>query len=102
MNEARVEEKNAQEEYEQFMADSKEKRAKDSKKSEEKELAATKQFMADLHEDCDWLLENFEARKTARAEEIDALGKAKAVLSGADFSLMQTGSKTMRFLGSRK
>merc|ERR1719399_1066059 len=125
MTEARVEEENAQEEYEQFMADSKEKRAldaksvvdkeaakaqmdtdlqaaKDSKDAEEKELAATKQVLADLHADCDWLLENFEARKTARAEEIDALGKAKAVLSGADFSLVQTGSKTTRFLGSRK
>merc|ERR1719463_289369 len=114
MTEARVEEENAQEEYEQFMADSKEKRAldaksvvdkeaakaqmdtdlqaaKDSKDAEEKTLAATKE-----------VLENFEARKTARAEEIDALGKAKAVLSGADFSLVQTGSKTTRFLGSRK
>jgi len=125
MTEARVEEENAQEEYEQFMADSKEKRAldaksvvdkeaakaqmdtdlqaaKDSKDAEEKTLAATKEVLANLHADCDWLLENFEARKTARAEEIDALGKAKAVLSGADFSLVQTSSKTARFLGSRK
>merc|ERR1719478_1426321 len=80
MTEAKVEEENAQEEYEQFMADSKEKRAldskavvdkeaykaqldtdlenaKSSKASEEKELQATKEFLANLHEDCDWLLE---------------------------------------------
>jgi len=37
-----------------------------------------------LHKDCDWLLQNFDTRKEARADELDALGKAKAVLSGAD------------------
>merc|ERR1719238_874166 len=96
IQEMEFEEKDSQEDYEKMMADAKEKRALDSKTITEKdEVAATKQYLADLHADCDWLLENFEARKTARAEEIDALGKAKAVLSGADFSLVQTGSKTM-------
>jgi len=116
MNEATVEEKNAQEEYEEMMADAKAKRAEDStaitektaakagletdlqaakdgKKAEEKELMATKMYMANLHDECDWLLENFELRKQARAEETDALKKAKAVLSGADFSLVQTDAK---------
>jgi len=37
---------------------------------------------ADLHEDCDFILKNFEARQDARAQEIDALGEAKAILSG--------------------
>ena len=36
------------------------------------------------------LLTNFETRKSARAGEIDALTKAKAVLSGADYSLLQS------------
>ena len=40
-----------------------------------------------------WLLKYFGVRAEARASEIDALGKAKAVLSGADFSLVQTGSQ---------
>ncbi len=42
------------------------------------------------------LLRYFEVRKEARTSEIDALGKAKAVLSGADYSLVQTSSR--RFL----
>merc|ERR550514_239204 len=61
----------------------------DQKAAEEDELMATKQYIADLHADCDWLISNFETRKEARANEIDALKKAKAVLSGADYSLLQ-------------
>merc|ERR1712216_509711 len=94
--------------YEQFMADSAEKRALDAKSIEDKadleakllkdeesktstmkEAMATHQYLADVHADCDWLLTNFETRKTARAGEVDALTKAKAVLSGADYSLLQ-------------
>merc|ERR1719352_2084252 len=54
-----------------------------------KEAMATHEFLAGVHADCDWLLTNFETRKTARAGEVDALTKAKAVLSGADYSLLQ-------------
>jgi septal ring factor EnvC (AmiA/AmiB activator) len=109
ITEVEVEEKNAQEEYEQMMSDSAEKRANDAKSIEDKEAAkadleanklrdeeehsatqkeamATHQFLSEVHGDCDWLLTNFDTRKTARAGEIDALTKAKAVLSGADFS----------------
>jgi len=112
MQEAEVEEKNAQKEYEEMMSDSAEKRAKDSqsitekssakaqleteleeskegKASATKELMATLEYMSDLHKECDWLLKNFDVRKEARASEVDALGKAKAVLSGADFSFLQ-------------
>merc|ERR1719265_1086464 len=121
MQEAEMEEKLAQEDYEQYMKDSAEKRAndskaitdksaqkaqlegelqaaKDSKKATEKELHATQEALHDLHTDCDWLLENFDLRKNARAEEIDALAKAKAVPSGADFSFMQTSSSIKRHL----
>jgi len=107
-----VDEKEAQKEYEQFMSDSASKRASDAKSVEDKEgvkadtearvlkeeeekasttkeAMATHEYLADVHADCDWLLTNFETRKTARAGEIDALTKAKAVLSGADFSLLQ-------------
>merc|ERR550537_2161787 len=37
---------------------------------------------ADLHEDCDFVLKNFETRQDARAKEMDALGEAKNILSG--------------------
>merc|ERR1719262_1486734 len=59
--------------------------AKGSKRSEEKELLAINEFIRDLHADCDFLLQNYDLRKNARADEIDALGKAKAVLSGANY-----------------
>jgi hypothetical protein len=42
-------------------------------------LDATKQ---DLHKACDYILENFDARQTARAAEMDALKEAKNILSG--------------------
>ena len=35
-------------------------------------------------------------RKEARSNEVEAIKKAKAVLSGADFSFMQTGTETQR------
>merc|ERR1719160_954270 len=118
MQTSEVEEKNSQKEYEKMMSDSAEKRAEDSKLVTEKtgmkaqletelqaskdgkaaatkELMATLEYMSSLHSECDWLLKNFDVRKSARASEVDALGKAKAVLSGADFSLLQkrAGSK---------
>jgi uncharacterized phage infection (PIP) family protein YhgE len=119
MTEAETEEKLAQEEYEQLMADSTEKRAadskslsdkeslkadtadelvktKDEKKSTVKELMATEEYISQLHAECDWLIQYFDVRKEARTGEIDALTKAKAVLSGADFSLVQT--KATKFL----
>merc|ERR1719265_1098937 len=89
MQTAEVDEKNAQEEYEQFMEDSAEKRALDSKaitdkeaakaemegelakttdehKSTAGELMATMETLAGVHGECDWLMENFESRKAAR------------------------------------
>jgi len=46
-------------------------------------LAST---LGDLHAQCDFILKNFDARQSARAAEIEALGQVKAVLSGANFS----------------
>merc|ERR1719324_1883877 len=109
MTEAETEEKLAQEEYEELMADSAAKRAADSKSitakegekantetaltehedthtSTVKELMATEEYISSLHGECDWLIQYYEVRKEARTGEIDALKKAKAVLSGADFS----------------
>jgi len=119
VQEAKIEEADAQEEYETMMATAKEKRAKDSKAITEKkgvaaeseakiqELMADRKAVSDkalahqevktnLHKDCDWLLENFDNRKSAREDEIEALAKAKGVLSsgGAAASLMQVSTHT--------
>merc|ERR1719359_2812054 len=119
MTVAKTEEKDAQGDYETMMKDSAAKRADDSKSlankektladlqanlqtsqddkaSTTKELGATLQYIQSLHNECDWLIQYFDVRKEARTSEIDALGKAKAVLSGADYSLVQT--KVHRFL----
>merc|ERR1719420_1561018 len=66
-----------------------------SKKDKAKELMATEKYLASLHTECDWLLKNFDLRKEARAGEVDSLKQAKAVLSGADYSLVQTGGRTL-------
>merc|ERR1719214_417401 len=104
-----LEEKDAQGDYEKFMKDSADKRAEDSKSMTDKEAALaeseeglvndkealknkktdlmnTDKQLSDLHADCDWLLKYYEARKEARTGEIDAMGKAKDVLNGADYS----------------
>ena len=38
--------------------------------SEETQLGSLKQTMAQLHADCDFLIENYDLRKTARAAEV--------------------------------
>merc|ERR1740121_709814 len=105
-----VDEKDAQAEYEEFMTNASNKRATNSKsildkegakadleanlqkntlalKAKKKDSGATAVYIMDLHKECDWLISNFETRKEARSGEIDALSQAKAVLSGADYSL---------------
>lgn len=126
MTESDVAEKNAQEQYEATMQEAGKKRAGDAKSISDKiaakaeqevaleaetdnKLGTTKELMAELeyikslHADCDWLVKYYEARKEARNGEIDALAKAKAVLSGADYSLLQMGNsaKARTFLASR-
>jgi len=112
MTVAEAEEKAAQGNYEQAMADAAEKRAQDSKSMTDREsakadltaglekaetektsstndLMALEQFISSLHAECDWLIRYFDVRKQARTDEIDSLGKARDVLHGADFSLLQ-------------
>jgi len=115
MTEAETNERDAQADYETLMRDSAEKRTKDSKLLSEKEtikaeteanlessteekaatskeLMSTMQYIQSLHNECDFLLKYFDVRKEARTSEIDAMGKAKAVLQGADYSLLQVSS----------
>merc|ERR1719337_570236 len=119
IQEGKIDEKNAQEEYEEFIADSAEKRSEDAKSVEDKiaakagaevdlqkmteekkekpmESMSKAETLKDLHGACDWLIENFSTRKEARAGEIDALKKAKAALSGADYSLVQKTTRRLR------
>jgi outer membrane murein-binding lipoprotein Lpp len=112
MTESKVDEEHDQAQYEKMMADAAEKRAADTKsrKTKEgekadaeealqtatedkaattKELAATMNYIKSLHVECDWLIKFFDVRKEARAGEIESLSNAKAVLNGADYSLVQ-------------
>jgi len=47
------------------------------------ELEELANYAGEVHSSCDYILNNFEARQTARAQEIAALTQAKAILSGA-------------------
>merc|ERR1719446_1133311 len=113
MTEAKSTEENAQEDYEKAMKDAAEKRATDTKTLADKQkakaeteaeleanteekgattktLMATLEHIQSLHAECDWLLQYFQVRKEARSGEIESLTTAKAVLSGADFALLET------------
>jgi len=121
MTEAEFKEKDAQEDYEVMLQDAAKKRAEDSKsltdkeanlaelkqslqeytetqKTTVKEMMAIDQALSNLHGECDFLLKYFDMRKEARTNEIDAMKKAKAVLSGADYSLVQVHQSVRRLL----
>merc|ERR1719310_1770220 len=110
MKDSEYEEKTAQKDYAELMADSEETRAGDvkaltgketAKATTEEDLMTTKEIrsatatdlkqvgsvIADLHAACDFIMANFDLRKEARTSEIEGLKNAKAVLSGASFSL---------------
>jgi len=57
--------------------------AKEAMKTLLSDLEALADTNVSLHEECDFLLKNFDVRQKARAGEIDALRQAKAILSGA-------------------
>jgi len=50
------------------------------------ELEGLAEYNGDLHADCDYVMKNFGARQTARAQEMEALQQAKQILSGASLS----------------
>merc|ERR1719183_1732702 len=119
MTEAKTTEKDSQSDYEQTMRDSSAKRGADTKTLADKQkakadlnasmeahteektattktLMATMEYIQSLHAECDWLLQYFQVRKEARTGEIDSLTTAKSVLSGADFSLLETERRSLR------
>merc|ERR550514_1135673 len=102
------EEKTAQKDYAELMADSQATRATDSKSIVDKEaakatleeklmtakkkhsatteeIALVKTYIGDLHVSCDFIMQNFDLRKEARTAEIESLKNAKAVLAGASY-----------------
>merc|ERR1719384_915427 len=109
LTQGETEEKAAQADYSKAMADAAEKRAADLKSlnhkeshkadletelvdSESSHAATSKEHMANekyivnLHAECDFLMKFFDVRRQSRSDEIDSLGRAKAVLSGADYT----------------
>jgi len=47
------------------------------------ELGSLASYKADLHDQCDFVLKNFDIRQKARLQEIEAIQEAKGILSGA-------------------
>merc|ERR1719245_1620189 len=111
MTEAETSEKDDQADYEALMVESASKRTADSASLTEKgsakaelegwlvahkdgrmkaakQLMGTVKYIQQLHAECDWLVRYYDVRKEARSGEIDSLGEAKAVLSGADYALL--------------
>jgi len=107
MKDAEYEEKTSQADYTKLMSGSQEARAQNVKAIADKSAAVAsvrdKRFQAkqkelqdlqdleiirgyvqDLHGSCDFILENYDVRKEARAQEIEALKNAKATLAGAN------------------
>jgi len=110
IQEAEHNEKTAQKEYAELLADAQESKAANTKaiidktkskadletKNEDEKtsrivtsdkLSNVKGYIADLHQSCDFVMANFEVRREARTSEMESLQNAKAVLSGSDFSL---------------
>jgi DNA repair exonuclease SbcCD ATPase subunit len=56
--------------------------AKSDLKDTMKVLEGLHDYKGDLQKSCDFILKNFDARQEARSQEMEALGEAKAILSG--------------------
>jgi len=108
MKDSEYNEKTAQKEYVDLMADSQASRAQNAKSITEKDaskatlegkvveakeskalsvdsLENIHSYVQDLHVSCDFIMENFGMRAEARTNEVESLKTAKSVLSGANF-----------------
>merc|ERR1719515_641462 len=103
-SDAEYAEETAQKDYEKLMGASQKSREQMAESITEKEsanaewgdkteeasttdaLAKLKELIAGLHAECDFLMDNYDARKEARTNEVEGLKNAKAVLSGASFA----------------
>jgi len=107
--EAQHDEKTAQGDYTELMADSEATRGSDTKSLTDKnaakadlesklvdlkenkaltmdELQNIHGYIAEVHGSCDFILDNFKLRADARQNEVEGLKNAKAVLAGASYS----------------
>jgi regulator of replication initiation timing len=110
VKEAEMMEKEAVKDYEELIGDASENKAANTKSIADKtkskaeletsleesksqkiitedSLATVTGYIADLHQSCDFIVANFDTRREARTSETEGLKNAKAVLSGASFSL---------------
>merc|ERR550514_2488606 len=55
----------------------------ESLKATVQELLGLAEVAQTIHNNCDFLLKNFDERQSKRSQEIDALNQAKAIFSGA-------------------
>jgi len=124
MTAAKLEEKMAQKDYEKLLSDASETREGEvttiarherikafaeedglglqGERNEEKaRLAATQKIAAGLHKQCDWLVKNYLLVRDSRRQEIEQLLAGKAVLNGADVSLLQGHVEVRSLRGSR-
>lgn len=60
--------------------------AKEKKVMTSDELSTISTYIQDLHVSCDFLMQNYDLREEARANEVDGLKNAKATLAGAGFA----------------
>merc|ERR1719265_1029953 len=95
-SEAEHAEEMAQKDYENLMSASQKTRATNAESitqkesasaewSEKIEVAKLAEYISGLHGSCDFLMENYDARKEARTNEVEGLKNAKSVLAGANF-----------------
>jgi len=54
------------------------------KESAEHQLQSLGDYAGDLHEQCDFVMKNFDIRQGARLKEIEAIQEAKSILSGME------------------
>merc|ERR1719364_3394 len=108
ITQAEHEEETAQKDYERLMSDSQASRekmvesitakeaakaeldttivdTKEKKASQEADLSNVKQYLLELHAQCDFIIENYDMRKAARENEVEGLKNAKSVLLGVSF-----------------
>jgi len=75
----------AQKQEEHAATEASKSETEEAQAANKEELASLAELMKSIHLDCDFLLKYFDIRQKARAEELDAIAEANAILSGADF-----------------
>jgi len=75
----------AEKESQVASADGEKSETEESQLANDASLGKLAELLQGIHNQCDFVLKYFDIRQKSRAEEIDAIGEAKAILSGANF-----------------